>query len=115
MKLIIAIIQPYRLDAVRRELNAVEVFRLTVSNCHGYGRQKGEVEYFRAQPYTSTLLPKTELKIAVNEAFVEPTINAIIKGARSGESGQIGDGKIFVLDLPECIRISDGQRGGEAI
>ncbi|RMD59080.1 MAG: P-II family nitrogen regulator [Nitrospirae bacterium] len=114
MKLIIAIIQPYKLDSVRRELNAVEVYRLSVSNIHGYGRQKGEVEYFRAQPYTSTLLPKTELKIAVNEEFVEPTINAIIKGART-DSGQIGDGKIFVLDLLECVRISDGTRGPEAI
>jgi nitrogen regulatory protein P-II 1 len=72
------------------------------------------VEYFRAQPYTSTLLPKTELKIAVNEDFVEPTINAILKGART-DTGQIGDGKIFVTDLLECIRISDGKNGTEAI
>lgn len=115
MKLIIAVIQPHRLDAVRRELNNVEVFRLSVNHIHGYGRQKGNVEYFRAQPYTSKLIPKTELKIAVNEEFVEPTIEAVIKGARADEKGQIGDGKIFVVDLLECIRISDGQRGQEAI
>jgi nitrogen regulatory protein P-II 1 len=115
MKLIIAVIQPHRLDAVKRELNNVEVFRLSVTNIHGYGRQKGEVEYFRAQPYTSKLIPKTELKIAVNEDFVEPTIEAIIRGARVNGKGQIGDGKIFVVDLLECIRISDGARGQEAI
>lgn len=115
MKMIIAIIQPHRLDAVRRELNKVEVFRLSVNHIHGYGRQKGEVEYFRAQPYTSKLIPKTELRIAVNEDFVEPTIDAIIRGARVNGKGQIGDGKIFIVDLMECIRISDGVRGQEAI
>ena len=114
MKLITAIIQPYKLDAVKRELNAIEVNRLSVNNIHGYGRQKGEVEYFRAQPYTSTLLPKTEIKIAVNDEFVEPTIEAIIKGARNN-SGQIGDGKIFVTNLEDCVRISDGKRGEEAV
>ena len=115
MKMIIAVIQPHRLDAVRRELNNVEVFRLSVSHIHGYGRQKGEVEYFRAQPYTSKLIPKIELRIAVNEEFVEPTIGAIIKGARVNGKGQIGDGKIFIVDLLECIRISDASRGMEAI
>lgn len=114
MKLITAIIQPHKLDAVKRELNAVEVYRLSVNHIHGYGRQKGQVEYFRAQPYTSVLLPKTELKIAVNDEYVESTIQAIIKSARNN-SGQIGDGKIFITNLEECVRISDGKRGEEAI
>lgn len=114
MKLVTAVIQPYKLDAVKRELYAFEIYRLSVTNIHGYGRQKGELEYFRAQPYTSTLLPKTEIKIAVNDEFVEIAIEAIIKGARNN-SGQIGDGKIFVTNLEDCVRISDGTRGEEAV
>jgi nitrogen regulatory protein P-II 1 len=115
MKLIIAIIQPNRLEAVKEALNEVEVVRLTVLDCQGFGRQKGQTETFRGRKFAVNLLRKTQLQIAVNDAFVEPTIAAIIKGGRTGEKGEIGDGKIFVLPLEECIRIRTGERGGEAI
>ncbi|MCL4203813.1 MAG: P-II family nitrogen regulator [Pirellulaceae bacterium] len=115
MKLIIAIIQPNRLEAVKEALNEVEVVRLTVMDCQGFGRQKGQTEVYRGRELTVNLLRKVQLQIAVNEAFVEPTINAIIKGGRTGEKGEIGDGKIFVLPLDDCIRIRTGERGSEAI
>jgi nitrogen regulatory protein P-II 1 len=115
MKLIIAIIQPSRLEQVKAALTEVEVFRLTVMDCQGFGRQKGQTEVYRGHEYTVNLLRKVQLQIAVNEDFVEPTIDAIIKGGRSGESGEIGDGKIFVLPLDDCVRIRTGERGQEAI
>ncbi len=117
MKLIIAIIQPYRLEAVKQALTDVEVFRLTVSDVQGYGRQKGHTEYFRGQAMQVNLIRKVRLEIAVNEAFVHPTIDAIVKSARSGPGGkgQVGDGKIFVIPLDNVIRVSDGTIGGEAI
>ena len=115
MKLIIAIIQPSRLEAVKEALNKVEVVRLTVMDCQGFGRQKGHTELYRGHEFKVNLLRKVQLQIAVNEEFVEPTINAIIEGARTGEKGELGDGKIFVLPLEECVRIRTGERGGEAI
>ena len=115
MKLIIAIIQPTRLEAVKAALTEVEVFRLTVMDVQGFGRQKGHTEVYRGHEITVNLLRKVQLQIAVNDEFVEPTINAIIKGGRTGASGEIGDGKIFVLPLDDCIRIRTGERGGEAI
>lgn len=115
MKLIIAIIQPSRLEAVKQALTEVEVFRLTVMDCQGFGRQKGQTEAFRGHEFAVNLTRKVQLMIAVNEDFVEPTIGAIIKGGRSGEKGEIGDGKVFVLPLEDCIRIRTGERGGEAI
>jgi nitrogen regulatory protein P-II 1 len=115
MKLIVAIIQPSRLEAVKEALTQVEVFRLTVMDCQGFGRQKGHTEVYRGHEFKVNLLRKVQLQIAVNEEFVEPTINAIIQGARSGDKGEVGDGKIFVLPLDECIRIRTGERGGEAI
>lgn len=115
MKLIIAIIQPSRLEAVKAALTDVEVFRLTVMDCQGFGRQKGQTEIYRGQKFAVNLLRKVQLQIAVNEEFVEPTIEAIIRGGRSGEKGQLGDGKIFVLPLEDCVRIRTGERGGEAI
>ncbi|MBI1901844.1 MAG: P-II family nitrogen regulator [Planctomycetia bacterium] len=115
MKLIIAIIQPARLEAVKAALSEVEVFRLTVLDCQGFGRQKGHTEVYRGHEFSVNLLRKVELQIAVNDNFVEPTVSAIIKGARSGEKGAIGDGKIFILPLEECVRIRTGERGGEAI
>jgi nitrogen regulatory protein P-II 2 len=115
MKLIIAIIQPNRLEAVKAALTEVEVFRLTVMDCQGFGRQKGQAETYRGHEFGVTLLRKVQLQIAVNEDFVEPTVNAIIKGGRTGEKGEIGDGKIFILPLEDCIRIRTGERGGEAI
>ncbi|HET6882197.1 MAG TPA: P-II family nitrogen regulator [Pirellulales bacterium] len=115
MKLIIAIIQPSRLEAVKAALTEVEVFRLTVMDVQGFGRQKGHTETYRGHEFSVNLLRKVQLQIAVNEDFVEPTIEAIIKGGRTGPSGEIGDGKIFVLPLEDCIRIRTGERGGEAI
>jgi nitrogen regulatory protein P-II 1 len=115
MKLIIAIIQPSKLEAVKAALTEVEVFRLTVMDCQGFGRQKGQTEIYRGREFTVNLLRKVQLQIAVNEEFVEPTIRAIIQGGRTGEKGEIGDGKIFVLPLEDCIRIRTGERGKEAI
>lgn len=115
MKLIIAIIQPSRLEAVKESLTEVEVVRLTVVDVQGFGRQKGHTEIYRGHEFAVNLLRKVQLQIAVNEEFVEPTINAIIKGGRTGETGAIGDGKIFVLPLEECVRIRTGERGSDAI
>jgi nitrogen regulatory protein P-II 1 len=115
MKLIIAIIQPARLEAVKAALSEVEVFRLTIMDVQGFGRQKGHAEVFRGHEMAVNLLRKVQLQIAVNEEFVQPTIDAIIKGGRTGKSGEIGDGKIFVLPLEDCIRIRTGERGKEAI
>ncbi|MDZ7615988.1 MAG: P-II family nitrogen regulator [Patescibacteria group bacterium] len=115
MKLIIAIIQPNRLEAVKAALAEVEVFRLTVMDVQGFGRQRGQTEVYRGHEFTVNLLRKVQLTIAVNEEFLEPTIDAIIQGGRTGEKGEIGDGKIFVLPLEDCIRIRTGERGGEAI
>ncbi|HEX3656036.1 MAG TPA: P-II family nitrogen regulator [Pirellulales bacterium] len=115
MKLIIAVIQPSRLEAVKAALTEVEVFRLTVMDVQGFGRQKGHTEVYRGHEFSVNLLRKVQLQIAVNEEFVEPTISAIIKGGRSGTRGEIGDGKIFVLPLEDCVRIRTGERGSEAI
>jgi nitrogen regulatory protein P-II 2 len=115
MKLIIAIIQPNKLEAVKAALTDVEVFRLTVMDCQGFGRQKGHTEVYRGHEFTVNLLRKVQLMIAVNEDFVEPTIDAIVKGGRTGEKGEIGDGKIFVLPMEDCVRIRTGERGPEAI
>ncbi len=115
MKLIIAVIQPSKLEDVKAALNEVEVVRLTIMDVQGFGRQKGQTEVYRGREISVNLLRKVQLQIAVNEAFVEPTINAIIKGGRTGDAGQIGDGKIFVLPLDDCIRIRTGERGPEAI
>jgi nitrogen regulatory protein P-II 1 len=115
MKFIIAIIQPNKLEAVKAALTEVEVVRLTVMDCQGFGRQKGQTEVYRGHEFSVNLLRKVQLQIAVNDNFVQPTIDAIIKGGRSGEKGEIGDGKIFVLPLEDCIRIRTGERGREAI
>jgi len=112
MKLIIAYIQPERLTQVKRELYNAEIFKMSVTNALGCGQQKGYRETYRGVESEVNLLKKVRIEIAVNENFVGPTVNAIIKGARTGE---IGDGKIFILDLPECIRIRTGETGREAI
>ncbi|MDQ5988597.1 MAG: Nitrogen regulatory protein P-II [Syntrophus sp. SKADARSKE-3] len=112
MKYIIAIIQPHKLDDVVNALEEANVGLMTVSNVLGRGRQKGVTEVYRGAKEVGSLLKKVKLEIAVNEDFVEPTINAITKAARSGE---VGDGKIFVLDLHEVMRIRTGERGGKAI
>ena len=114
MKYIIAVIQPDRLDEVLLELTRVEVHLVTVSNVMGRGRQRGIAEVYRSHKEAGSLLRKVKLEMAVNEEFVKPTLKAIHKGARTGE-GQIGDGKVFVLDLAECLRIRTGETGGIAI
>jgi nitrogen regulatory protein P-II 1 len=112
MKLVIAIIQPHKLEEVKEELYKEEVNLLTASEVLGHGRQKGVTEIYRGAKETGNLLRKIRLEIAVNENFVESTIRAIIKGAKTGETG---DGKIFVLDLKECVRIRTEERGSVAI
>jgi nitrogen regulatory protein P-II 2 len=115
MKLIIAIVQPSKLESIKAALTEVEVFRLTVMDCQGFGRQKGQTEVYRGHEFTVNLLRKVQLQIAVNDEFVEPTIAAVVKGGRTGEKGEIGDGKIFVLPLDDCIRIRTGERGSDAV
>ncbi|MFH2138029.1 MAG: P-II family nitrogen regulator [Candidatus Omnitrophota bacterium] len=112
MKLIIAMIQPHKLPDVKKALFDADVHKMSVTNALGCGQQKGFTETYRGVIHEVTLLKKIRLEIAVNADYVEPTIKAIIKGARTGK---IGDGKIFVLDLPECIRIRTGERGHKAI
>lgn len=112
MKLIIAIIQPHKLEDVLQELDKEEIYLKTVSNVIGCGRQKGRTEVYRGRKETGNLLKKVRLEVAVNEKFVEPTIRAITRAAKTG---QIGDGKIFVLDLAECVRIRTEERGSTAI
>ena len=115
MKYIVAVVQPSRLETVKEALSKVEVFRLTVSDVQGVGRQKGHTEVYRGHEYEVNLIRKVKLEIVVNDDFVEPTIEAIVKGGRSGPEGKIGDGKIFVMPLEDCVRIRTGERGGEAI
>lgn len=112
MKLIIAYIQPHKLNDVKRELYKEEVYKISVTNALGCGQQKGYTESYRGVDIEVNLLKKVRLEIAVNENFVKRTVDAIIKGARTGE---IGDGKIFILDLPQCIRIRSGETGNVAI
>jgi nitrogen regulatory protein P-II 2 len=112
MKLIIAIIKPDRLEAVKQELYKAEVNLITVSEVLGHGRQMGITEVYRGVKEMGNLLRKVQLLIAVNDNFVEPTIRAIIQG---GKTGEIGDGKIFVLPLEDCVRIRTEERGGQAI
>jgi nitrogen regulatory protein P-II 1 len=112
MKLIIAIVPPNRLPEVKDALFEAEVRKMTVTNVIGCGQQAGYTENYRGNIIEVNLLKKVRIEIAVNEIFVQPTIDAIIKGARTG---RIGDGKIFVLDLPRCVRIRTGEEGEEAI
>ena len=115
MKLVIAIIQPTKLKAVREALEKIEVTRLTVSDAQGFGRQRGRREMYRGHEYTTILLRKVALEIVVNDDFLERTINTIINVARTGPEGTIGDGKIFVLPAIESIQIPDGSRGPGAV
>jgi nitrogen regulatory protein P-II 1 len=112
VKYIIAIIQPDRLDEVLRLLNENEIHLVTVSNVVGRGRQKGIAEVYRSHKEAGSLLRKVKLEIGVNDKFVKPAVNAIMEGGRTGKTG---DGKIFILDMPECIRIRTGEKGGVAI
>jgi nitrogen regulatory protein P-II 2 len=112
MKLIIAYIQPERLNAVKQSLYAREVYKISVTNALGCGQQKGYHETYRGADIEVNLLKKIRLEIAVNNNFVKPTIEGIIEGAKTGN---IGDGKIFIQPLEECIRIRTEETGGEAI
>ena len=113
MKIVTAIIQPDKLDEVREALITAEITRITVSRCTGHG-QYSEDDLYRGQKVAPNLLPKARLDIACNDAFVDITVNAILKAARHG-GGKGGDGKIFITELEECIRIRTGERGGKAI
>ena len=115
MKLVIAIIQPTKLNAVREALEKIEVTRLTICDAQGFGRQRGRTEMYRGHEYTTTLLRKVALEIVVNDDFLARTVNTIISVARTGPEGTIGDGKIFILPAMEAIQISDGARGKGAV
>jgi len=115
VKLIVAVIQPTKLQAVQEALNRVEVERFTVCDAQGYARQRGHTESYRGVEYQAKLLRKVVLEIAVNDDFLERAIEAITSVARTGNEGSIGDGKIFVLPLGDCLQIGGDQRGKSAI
>ena len=112
MKLIIAIIKPFKLDAVRDALTALGVQGLTVTEVKGYGRQKGHTEIYRGAEYAVSFLPKLKIEVAVPSGQAEQVVEAITEAARTG---QIGDGKIFVLDLQSALRIRTGETDSEAL
>ena len=115
MKLVIAVIQPTKLNAVREALEKIEVTRLTVCDAQGFGRQRGRTEMYRGHEYTTVLLRKIVLEIVVNDDFLDRTLSTIINVARTGPEGNIGDGKIFILPAMEAIQINDGSRGKGAV
>ena len=115
MKLIWAVIQPTKLDAVRAALENIGVTRLTVSDAMGYARQRGHAELFRGHEYKALLLRKVAIEVSVNDDYVDRTIECLKEYARTSTEGHIGDGKVFVLPCEEVIQISDGQRGPGAV
>lgn len=115
MKLIVAIIRPDKLEDVQRALAERDIYLMTVSDVRGCGRQRGYTEVYRGTEVTSRLISKLKLELAVNEAFVEAAVEAIVHAARTGDTGTVGDGKIFVLPLEDCVRIRTGERGSGAI
>lgn len=115
MKLIVAILQPPKLEAVQQALQQVGILRMTVTDAMGYARQRGQDELYRGSEYKTNLLRKVALEIAVNDDYVERTIECLEKVARSSGEGAIGDGKVFILPMEEAIQISDGQRGSGAV
>jgi nitrogen regulatory protein P-II 2 len=112
MKLVIAYIQPHKLNDVKQELYKAQVFKMSVTNALGCGQQMGYHESYRGVDEEVNLLKKVRLEIAVNDKFLKPTVDAIIKGARTDT---IGDGKIFVVQMEDCIRIRTGDTGSDAI
>ena len=112
MKLIIAVIQPSRLEAVKAALTEVEVFRLTVMDVQGFGRQKGHSEIYRGTEYTVDFLPKTKFEIVIADDRAQKAVEAILGAAKTGK---IGDGKIFLTEVEEAVRIRTGERGMEAL
>lgn len=115
MKMVTGIIQPSRLEAVKGLLASVGVSGVTVTDARGVGRQRGRTEIYRGHEYTVDLVPKVKLEIAVDDALVDKVVEAIVKGARSGQEGKIGDGKIFVHQLDEVVRIRTGEVGKDAL
>ena len=115
MKLIIAVIQPTKLEATRQALAQIGVTRMTVADAMGFARQRGHAETYRGHEYQTHLLRKIELQIAVNDDFVEPVIECLEEHARTSTEGHIGDGKVFVMPMLEAQQISDGLTGPGAI
>jgi nitrogen regulatory protein P-II 1 len=115
MKLILAVIQPTKLTAVREALERIGVERLTILDAQGYARQRGRTPTYRGHEYKTNLLRKVTLEIVVNEDFVQRTVDTISQIARTGSQGTIGDGKIFMLPVDETIRIGETIRGPEAV
>ena len=115
MKLVLAIIQPTKLSAVQDALTKIGVERMTVCDAQGYARQRGRTEMYRGHEYKTNLLRKVTLEIAVNDDFLERTIEVLSEFARTAPEGSIGDGKIFVLPMDEAIRIGATTRGPEAV
>ena len=115
MKMVMAIVQPTKLNALREALEKIGVTRMTVCDAHGYARQRGQTEMYRGQEYKTNLLRKIELEILVNDDFLERTVETIQNVARTGHEGTIGDGKILICEAEQVIRISDGKRGFEAV
>src|SRR3954467_3100434 len=115
MKMVVAIIRPEKLEAVQEALNEHDVYLMTVSDVRGCGRQRGYTEVYRGTEVTVRLIPKLKLEIAVNEPFVEAAVEAIVPAGRTGDTGAVGDGKIFVLPLEDAVRIRTGERGAVAI
>src|SRR3972149_2652891 len=112
MKKIEAIIKPFKLDEVREKLSNLGVQGMTVTEVKGFGRQKGHAELYRGAEYIVDFLPKIKIELAIEDALVEPAIEAIIKAANTGK---IGDGKIFILDLEQAVRIRTGETGSDAL
>lgn len=115
MKMLIAIIQPTKLKAVQDALHLIGVSRMTVTDAMGFARQRGQDETYRGAEYKTNLLRKVALEIAVNDDFVEKTIECLLQAARSGNEGNIGDGKVFVLPLESVVQVSNGQTGPGAV
>jgi nitrogen regulatory protein P-II 1 len=114
MKYVIAVIQPHRLDVVREALSAAGVAGVTVSDVQGYGRQKGHTEVYRGHEYTVNFVRKVKIEVACDTEVADKVVEAISRSAKSGD-GKIGDGKIFVLDLQDAVRIRTGERGRDAL
>ncbi len=115
MKMIFAVVRPARLEAVKEALSGIGISGMTVLDVQGFGRQRGHVEVYRGREYTVNLIRKVQLQIAVDDDRVEAVVEAVSKAARSGDEGAIGDGKLFVLEMPEVIRIRTGERGSDAL
>jgi nitrogen regulatory protein P-II 2 len=115
MRMVVAIIQPTKFSAVREALAKIGVTKMTVCDAHGYGRQRGQTEYYRGNEYRTNLLRKVALEIMVNDDFLERTVETLSNVARTGPEGNIGDGKIFVLPAAEVIDIAGASRGQGAV